>query len=161
MRLPGWVVTWIWNLLWPKRSADLAIGGWADPYLLRWYLLPRNRLLNVYLHCFKRSDDDRALHDHPWVSVSLLLEGSYVEHTIACGGVHRRRRFARGSVRWRGARFAHRIEHMGEDAWTLFITGPVVRRWGFHCPRGWVPWQVLGEKDGDGASVNVRRCEDV
>lgn len=152
---------WIFELLWPLRAADLAIGGWSDPYLLRWYLVPRNRFLNVYLHCFKRSDDERALHDHPWVSVSLLLQGSYVEHTIACGGVHRRRRFERGSVRWRGAKFAHRIEHTGGDAWTLFITGPVVRRWGFHCPRGWVPWQVLGEKDGDGASVNVRRCEDV
>lgn len=32
-----------------------------DPYLLRWYIIP----LNVYLHKFMRSDDDRALHDHP------------------------------------------------------------------------------------------------
>lgn len=35
-----------------------------------------------------RSDDDRALHDHPWVNMSILLEGTYTEHTIAQGGVH-------------------------------------------------------------------------
>jgi hypothetical protein len=23
-------------------------------------------------------------------------------------------------------------------AWTLFITGPRWREWGFHCPQGWI-----------------------
>ena len=28
------------------------------------------------------------------------------------------------------------------QCWTLFITGPVVRDWGFHCPdAGWVFWK--------------------
>ena len=54
------------------------IGG-PDPYLLRWHVIPRNRLLNVYVHKFLRSDDDRALHDHPWWFVSLILRGRYDE----------------------------------------------------------------------------------
>ena len=58
------------------RTPDLVIGGWDDPYLLRWWLIPRNRWFNVYLHLFLRSDDDRALHDHPWFNLSFLLEGA-------------------------------------------------------------------------------------
>ena len=36
------------------------IGGADDPYMLRWYLIPRNRRFNIYLHKFLRDDDDRA-----------------------------------------------------------------------------------------------------
>src|SRR5680860_1211114 len=36
---------------------------------------------NVYLHRMAGSDDDRALHDHPWANASLILEGEYIEHT--------------------------------------------------------------------------------
>ena len=41
--------------------SDLVVGGDADPYLRRWWLIPRNRIFNVYLHHFMRSDDDRVL----------------------------------------------------------------------------------------------------
>lgn len=124
-----------------RRSPDFIVGTWLDPYLRRWWLIPRNRLLNVYLHCFLRSDDDRALHDHPWWSLSLVLKGRYLEHTIEAGGVNRVRECRAGSWRLRSASFAHRLElHAGERCWTLFITGPVIREWGFHCPSGWRPW---------------------
>src|SRR5690606_8416676 len=83
------------------RQPDFIVG--ADnpegPYLERWYLLPRNRVLNVYLHRFLRDDDDRALHDHPWAWLSLLLQGSYVEHTIDAGGIHRRAPRLTGNVK--------------------------------------------------------------
>lgn len=155
---------WVGRLVAPiaiRRRADVAIGGWFNPYLLRWYVIPRNRFLNVYLHFFLRSDDDRALHDHPWWSVSLLLGGALTEHTIARGGIHQHRPLRAGAFRVRSARFAHRIEvRPGESAWTLFITGPVIRKWGFHCPNGWRAWSVMGARDGDGAAVNTRRCED-
>ena len=36
----------------------------------------------------------------------------------------------------------HRIEiRGGEQCWTLFITGPRIREWGFHCPQGWRHWR--------------------
>jgi len=69
-----------------RRDPDIVIGGRADPYLLRWFMIPRNPIFNVYLHEFRRSDDDRALHDHPWINLSYLIDGEYVEHTIAQGG---------------------------------------------------------------------------
>jgi hypothetical protein len=43
-----------------KRAPDQVIGGRERPYMLRWYLIPRNRFCNIYLHHFLRSDDDRA-----------------------------------------------------------------------------------------------------
>jgi hypothetical protein len=77
------------------RKPDLVIGGDANPYLRRWYVIPRNPVFNIYLHEIVRSDEDRALHCHPWINLSILLEGSYVEHTIRAGGIHRPRRRAR------------------------------------------------------------------
>lgn len=55
------------------------IGPLDNPYLWRWHLLPRNRWFNVYLHKVLRDDDDRALHDHPYDNISIVLKGGYVE----------------------------------------------------------------------------------
>ena len=52
----------------------------GSEYLVRRYLLPRNKFLNIYLHKFLGSDDDRALHDHPWYSISCVLKGRLIEH---------------------------------------------------------------------------------
>lgn len=117
-------------------------GGQALDYLRRWWILPRNRWFNVYLHRFGRSDDDRALHDHPWLfNVSVVLAGELDEHTVAAGGVGRVDALRAGSVRWRWGAAPHRLELRSVHAWTLFVTGPRLREWGFHCPRGWVRWQ--------------------
>lgn len=118
-------------------------------------------LPNLYLHHFLRDDDDRALHDHPSCAVSLILRGHYIEHTIADGGIHHRREIHAGTIRYLPTRHTHRIElprrahaamvdggrgvsigHEPAPCWTLFLFGPTVRDWGFHCPhRGWVPWR--------------------
>ncbi len=141
-----------------KREPDLTIGSVDDPYLLRWFMLPKNKLFNVYLHKFMRSDDDRALHDHPWMfNVSILLTGSYTEqkpahpkewpHNLERQSL-RRKRFI-PYIRWGKA--PHRVELDGFllkaeyraeiPVWTIFITGPRVRDWGFYCRKGWVWWR--------------------
>jgi hypothetical protein len=130
------LITWA-----SRRPPSFVIGGPERPYLLRWWVIPRNRWFNVYLHQVLRSDDDRALHDHPWPNLSLLLQGAYAEHTIAAGGVHRRRLLAAGDVKFRLPGAAHRLEIVNGACWTLFLTGPVVREWGFHCPGGWIGWR--------------------
>ncbi len=114
-------------------------------YLIRRYLVPRNRLLNIYLHQFLGSDDDRALHDHPWSSVSVVLSGELIEHLP--GGIQRTIR--RGQMTFRNPTYLHRIElPANKTAWTLFITGPVVRKWGFICPGGWVAWDRYNRNGG-------------
>lgn len=126
-----------------RGPPDFVIGEPANPYLIRWWAIPRNRFFNIYLHEIRRSDDDRALHDHPWVNCSILLAGGYREHRILAGGVHDHRLRLAGSLTFRGPRAAHRLEVVPGLGTTisLFITGPIVRHWGFHCPdAGWRHW---------------------
>lgn len=116
-----------------------------NPFLLRWFIPGhKSRYLNRYLHCFVRNDEDRALHDHPWFNFSILLQGSYIEHTIDAGGVHKKTEYHAGEVKLRTPWAAHRVELLKDaegkprPCWSLFITGPVVRtKWGFHCENGW------------------------
>lgn len=140
---------------WIRRRADKVIGEESDVYLLRWHVIPRNPLFNIYLHHFRRSDDDRALHDHPWPWMSIMLDGSYTEHTIADGGVHHRRRYNAGAVRFGTPWKAHRIELTHGPCWTLFVTGPRIRSWGFHCPARWVHWREFTDPASGGTRVGL------
>jgi hypothetical protein len=174
-----------------RRPPDFCIGGVDNPYIRRWWVVPRNRIYNIYLHNFKRDDDDRAYHDHPWNFCSIILRGAYFEWSKLVEGkdysfdssegtldifdrrgtdkfnvsyqvgslssglfeVHRRRRYCAGSIRFRKAEFAHRIEldMTAGSCWTLFLTGHVRRHWGFHCPGRWVPWQEFTAPGDKGA----------
>ena len=153
MKLPGILLRPLrrWALLTMiTTKPNVEIGGAADPYLRRWFVIPRNPLFNIYLHQICRSDDDRAHHDHPWVNCSILLDGAYAEWTIAAGGIEHAAMRTAGDVKLRMPGAAHRLELPEEfgngsylrPAISLFITGPRVRQWGFHCPRaGWVHWR--------------------
>lgn len=153
-RIVAWAIGKLTN-----RQPDFVIGG-GDPYLMRWWVIPRNRFFNVYLHLFLRDDDDRAHHDHPWANVSILLQGKYIEHKIQAGGVHVQHRREAGSVVFRLPSAAHRISLIkGAPCWSLFMTGPVMREWGFHCRRGWVPWQEFTNPADGGATIG-RGCGD-
>lgn len=129
-------------------------------YLHRFFVIPRNRFFNIYLHHYTGSDDDRAMHDHPWWSVSFCLWGNLVEHYVE----FTREDHPHGFVGWimdhrkicwllpyvRRPQHTHRLELKSKHAWTLFITGPKVREWGFHCPQGWVHWeQFTSGPDGE------------
>ena len=188
-RLATWLWPTFFAKVADARAPDFVVGADAagGPYLNRWFLTPWRRwqtrmraraearptrlnrtlarlaglLPNLYLHQFLRDDDDRALHDHPSWAVSFMLRGSYVEHTIAYGGIHYRKLIQPGCLRVLRTLHTHRIELPRGDAWrrqmpdaiptpiaqpcwTLFLFGPTVREWGFHCPeRGWVHWKVF------------------
>src|SRR5438309_7455387 len=64
-----------------QTPPDFVIGEAENPYMRRWWVVPRNEGCNVYLHEILRGDDDRALHDHPWDNTSMLLDGGYTEVT--------------------------------------------------------------------------------
>lgn len=157
---------WLRNLLAWKPHQIIGVDP-ADPYLLRWYVIPRNPRLNVYLHKFMRSDVD-TLHDHPWWFLSVILRGGYIEHTESADRkmVLRcrtslfdvRSPFWRRSIGFRPATHRHQvvlpsINGVEQPCWTLIVTGRNVRAWGFWCPtykRGpfnvrdgerFVPWQ--------------------
>lgn len=123
-----------------EREPDFVIG---DDYLRRWWVIPRNPWCNIYLHDIRKSDDDQAFHDHPWMNSSFLIQGSYIEHTPE--GTFERKA---GDYCVRGAQQMHRLEvREGESAISLFITGPKIREWGFDCSQGWVHWQDFTDSD--------------
>lgn len=119
------------------------------PFLRRWLIIPKNRLCNVYYHNFIRDDEDRALHDHPWANISVVVHGQYIEHTIAPGGVHKRETITEGQWKFRTAKQAHRVELVcGAPSWSLFITGPITNVWGFHCPDDRITHREFHDRGG-------------
>ena len=156
MRLPESVIHWLHRRavrVVKGRPADFVIAPHGAPYLRRWYLIPRNRWLNVYLHHILESDDDRALHDHPWWNCSILLSGGYWEMTFKhpdlamLGGTEKIATLRlSGDVVCRQAADAHRLELTKGSCWSLFITGPRVRPWGFILDDGtWVHHEAYAE----------------
>lgn len=138
------------------RKPDFIIGKPDNPYLLRWYLIPRNKVFNIYLHKFLKSDDDRALHDHPWIfNLSLIIKGKYLEYKPG-GIVKNRHRFI---PYLRIGEAPHRVVLINnQPVWTVFITGLVVREWGFYCPSGWKHWKEFTKKTDNGNETG-KGCE--
>lgn len=149
-----------------KRTADFVIAPHGEAVMSRWYLIPRNRWFNLYVHRLDRADP-QSLHDHPWWNISILLKGRRWEYVPdsppsryeAQANAHpssiespawlRKFRALRyqmfrkilrrpGSIVFRHAVDAHRLETIGGPSYSLFVTGPVVREWGFWLPTGWV-----------------------
>lgn len=113
----------------------------GQPYIDRYHLV-YTPAFGARFHHWLGSDDQRARHDHPWDNVTIVLAGELLEHIGSDT-----RRLAKGAVVARNAISPHRIDLVGDDAWTLFVTGPVLRRWGFHTDQGWVPhgqWEHAG-----------------
>lgn len=134
---------WFRRLL--SGRPHFVIGEGDRPYLLRWYLIPRNPWVNLYLHKFLRDDDDSALHDHPWWFISFVIRGAYRE-VLPEGSVIRRA----GSLGYRQAEHRHRVELLRVPTWTIVMTGPKKRTWGFWCPKGFVPWQEFTKPERPG-----------
>lgn len=138
-------------LVWAKgvmfsRTPDFIIG---QNYLRRWWIVPRNPAGGCYLHRIERSDDDRALHDHPWDNTSFFLEGTVTEETPT-GRVVR----SAGEIVQRKATDRHRLEiEPGTYAVSLFFFGPWQRDWGFWCDEGnrFVPWWEFTDPGDKGA----------
>lgn len=130
-----------------SRPPDFVIGDPARPYLKRWWVIPRNDNFNVYLHHILRNDDDRANHDHPWANTSIILRGS-LQEVMPDGTM----KFWRaGDVVHRQATDRHRLMVEPFACWTLFLTGPWERSWGFWCEgERFVPWQEFCKTDNVG-----------
>lgn len=107
----------------------------TEPYLTRYYLFRKKKKWqpSIYLHCFHMGDEDLELHDHPWChSMSVILKGSYLEeYKDKYKNTVKQRILNPGSLNFvRGDKF-HRVELMSPKVWTLFISGPKTKSWGF------------------------------
>lgn len=129
-----------------QRAPDFLIGDPLDPYLRRWWLQRDPETCSLYLHEIRKDDDDRALHDHPWPSMSIILDGVLREITPEGERV-----YYPGDTAGRSAEAAHRLEVVEGPVWTLFVTGKRCREWGFHCANGWVHWRDFVDPNNKGA----------
>ena len=157
--------TWLACLI--AGIPHFVIGGEDDPYMLRWFVIPRNKIFNIYVHKFLRDDDPRALHDHPWWFISLILKGGYYEvvpdPVVPKAEIVYTRQA--GSLAFRKATHKHRVVMLRSQqgyemlpCWTLVITGRKVRSWGFWCPQGFVNWKEFTSPTEGGNQIG-RGCE--
>lgn len=158
-----------------RRGKVVNITGTAGPddvYMIR-HMVMKNRFCNIYIHQFLRSDRD-DLHDHPWHFATFLVRGAYTERkwnprTEQIDST--RRTTTSNRFVWRKATDQHQVvvdrdlkpSEKGEAALTLFVSGPIIREWGFirevmvrpfdelthtinmiYAPikiRRWIPWR--------------------
>lgn len=138
-----------------------------DPYLHRWYVL-RTQRVGLFVHKFVRSDEDRALHDHPWSFIVIPLWGGYIEHSdrkfnlelvsdceyLPDDFLHcpvgtpyterieiKRRIWPLISTRYRNTEYRHRVELINaRPSWSIFFRFTKIREWGFWPKSGFIQW---------------------
>lgn len=123
---------------WETSHAPRKWGaGWRDPlvcergvYLRRWYV--ETPWGSVRLHHWLHGDDHRAWHSHPWPFWTLILRGQYTDLSPAGEVVLRT-----GQGAARPAAYTHTVRLDAGPCWSLVVTGPIVRRWGFWDGRKW------------------------
>jgi hypothetical protein len=95
------------------------------PYVTRW--LAETPWASVRVHHWTGPDDDRAFHDHPWPFLTFVIRGGYID--FHPGGFDM---LWAPAVRFRPALHRHTvIPHPEAGAWTVLLTGPIIRPWGF------------------------------
>lgn len=115
----------------------------GKPYLKRWWLIPKNPFLNIFLHHFEHSDEP-VLHDHPWPFLSFVLKGRLSESFVIGG-----RLCVQGRIYFRKSTTLHFLSLIkNEPVWTLIITGPDVREWGYQLSDRWVPQFLYNRRSG-------------
>lgn len=138
------------NMEFVQRLLDQAepystIGPHTDPYMERVWLkkFTKDQPMSMRLHNIRWSDSDRALHDHPWENISVVLAGEMIEvvpldQSQPCmQDPMKYSQYIRrpGDVIARKATDRHRlIIPPGQTVWTLFIMGDYEQNWGFYDP---------------------------
>lgn len=114
------------------------IGTETSPYIRRMRII-RTPFFQIYFHRIYRPDNQREMHDHPFDFISFILRGWYGENVPRAGGGQKYVK-----RRWWNFKFAegrHSIRTVScRPVWTLVITGPERREWGFWVDGGtrWV-----------------------
>lgn len=155
------ILAWYFKWRYENKKPDFVITGKGNtPYLYRWWVIPRNKLFNIYLHKVV-ADDERHFHDHPWNSLGFILEGSYVEYIPyhqpknreLLDDAFRCNLLEQGKYQYRDTNYSHYlIQFSTIPVWSLFFTGPKKRTWGFYhrVTRKWidhVTWCEMFDKE--------------
>ena len=107
-----------------KLTWGQKLGNTECPYIQRWVL--DLGFFSIRIHKWFGSDDARHFHDHPWFYISLVLWGSY--NDISPNGIKERKA---PSIAYFPASHQHTVQLTSKTCWTILITGPEKRQWGF------------------------------
>ncbi len=152
----------------PYFEITKTVNGEKVVYLRRFFLWRNHHGHSIYLHHILRSDDDPDPHDHPFDFTSIILRGGYFDQewgfvppSVDGGPGNRYQKEGTpvfpGEIVRRPASHIHRVILFSKDygwdangsfvsgpptpAWTLVITGPHFRHWGFIKEDRWVYWR--------------------
>lgn len=147
-----------WLIQRAKRTPYYHITGPDDSvYMERYWLFnpyPAHRPdarrwqfpISIRLHCIRREDQDRHLHDHPWNARTIILDGWYIEDRECVSDLYGLDSYLK--IRTQGSTATlmhgefHRISHVPVGGvWTMFITGRKRGSWGFKVDGNKVPWR--------------------
>lgn len=154
MRIPERLTVWIyWACIKRIGIADpdkiITMDDEPEKYMKRWWFYKirksytklqshskASKWFQIFFNIISRDDHDRALHCHPWWNISIVLKGTYRE-------IFADREVIRppGSIIFRSANCAHRLEVVEGPVSSLFITGRYTRMWGFRTESGFKPWE--------------------
>lgn len=118
-------------MTWKLKLGEKLTCENGDIYVRRWYF--ETPWGSIRLHHWLHSDDDRAMHDHVWAFTTLILSGGYTD--VSSSG---QEYLARGQMARRLPSHKHTVVVDPEGCWSLLITGPKVRGWGFWRKGKWV-----------------------
>lgn len=105
---------------------------------------------SLYLHFIGMPDPGVDLHNHPWWFASLVLRGGYDEIVgneqwevyYGPGTDLEYKSWRAGSIHSLKLDETHRISRLHKKhTWTLVLTGPRKRSWGFFTPDGFVDYR--------------------
>jgi hypothetical protein len=107
------------KIIWRER-----LGRPECKYVVRWVV--DFGLFSIRLHHWLSSDDQRHMHDHGWGFYTLVLMGAYTD--VSPQG---EQRMTPGTIAFRPAEHQHTVRVDRGGCWTLLLTGPERRVWGF------------------------------
>ena len=131
--------TWDWIMDSAGRKRIIMDREDSEPYLVRYYLLFRNREssfpFNVFIHRFIKGDDDHV-HDHPWGYFTYILAGGYHETVWVSGTDNKQITYWRPPGFYQKVTSSHThkitLDSNAPPCWTLFIPFRRSREWGFY-----------------------------
>lgn len=111
---------------------DIVIDG--QQYMRRWWIV-RTRFFEARIHYTSSADVGEHVHDHPFDFITIVMKGTYDEYLASAELVRHRR----GVPFFRQAEVAHAIDKISQGGvWSLVLTGPRRREWGFYVDGNWV-----------------------
>jgi hypothetical protein len=104
------------------------LGEVECPYAHRYVFLFFGYALRI--HVWKRSDDKRFMHSHPWWFMTFVLKGSYTD-VYDENGIVKKDTLKRFSFRFRKADHKHYVDVPKGGCITILLTGRPIQKWGF------------------------------